>query len=474
MTDIAAITALPVAAPATPAAASTSSSSSTTTTTAKAGADGATDPFAALLASLAPATDGDTTAATTTTPTTPVAVAVALPTTKAAATTPTLPATTDETPVAEHQGDDTGDAPSDDGSQDADKKDDAALAMMLALAPPPPQPTSAALPKAPVADTAASTKAVEDVTSGRRAPDAPAPKAQTTDGQSADVSTDAKAQANSRFASLAAKLFGSAAPAATAAAPAADAAAQKAAAGDAAADTAAAKAQAQVQLTAIRNAAQRDPRATPAAATTAETAAAVDRPKAKTESTDAIASIFAAPATQSSARTQDTGSTTASGTPTADAQVTRELSVGRDGQWLDTLARDIAATAGKDGQLSFRLDPQHLGSLTVHISHSADGASIRMTADTEAGRSMLADAQPRLAAEAKAQGLTLRESSVDLGGSGAGNSGQHHAASTFASLAQGQSQRDTSRDQTFINLNPAEADETAPAPEASAGSDLYA
>lgn len=159
----------------------------------------------------------------------------------------------------------------------------------------------------------------------------------------------------------------------------------------------------------------------------------------------------------------------------ADGIATRTLSIASDTQWLDTLARDIAATAGKDGSMSFRLDPQHLGSLTVHITHGHDGASIRLSADTEAGRAMLTDAQPRLAAEARAQGLTLKETSVDLGGSNAGQSHHQGNASTFASLAQGQSQRDSGRSQTFINPNAGEADEPARTdPVPTERSDLFA
>ena len=41
-----------------------------------------------------------------------------------------------------------------------------------------------------------------------------------------------------------------------------------------------------------------------------------------------------------------------------------------------------------------------------------------MTVDTEAARQILTDAQPRLTAEARAQGVRIAETHVDLSGSG--------------------------------------------------------
>jgi flagellar hook-length control protein FliK len=97
-----------------------------------------------------------------------------------------------------------------------------------------------------------------------------------------------------------------------------------------------------------------------------------------------------------------------------------------------------------------------------------------MSADTEAARAMLADAQPRLAAEAKAQGLTLRETSVDVGGSGAGGSQHHQQASASAGFAQDQSGRESRRDQTFVNPNVVEGDEPARTESRRDRSDLFA
>lgn len=96
-----------------------------------------------------------------------------------------------------------------------------------------------------------------------------------------------------------------------------------------------------------------------------------------------------------------------------DAVVQQTLAIGRDGAWLDRLARDIAG-ASNGGDLHFKLNPQNLGSLAVAISQSEDGASIRLTADSDTTRNLLLDAQPKLIAEARAQGLKVSETHVEL------------------------------------------------------------
>ena len=73
--------------------------------------------------------------------------------------------------------------------------------------------------------------------------------------------------------------------------------------------------------------------------------------------------------------------------------------------------RGALARGGRD----FRLNPEHLGSLHVELNQGAAGASLRLTAETEAARAIIADAQPRLVAEARAQGVRLAETHVDLG-----------------------------------------------------------
>lgn len=107
----------------------------------------------------------------------------------------------------------------------------------------------------------------------------------------------------------------------------------------------------------------------------------------------------------------------------AEILIHHHLDLAKDGEWLDRLARDIARVASNDSQLRFQLNPEHLGSLSVEIANRAEGTAIRLTADSEAARAILTDAQPRLVAEARAQGLRISEAHVDLGGQ-PGQSGQ--------------------------------------------------
>lgn len=109
----------------------------------------------------------------------------------------------------------------------------------------------------------------------------------------------------------------------------------------------------------------------------------------------------------------------------AELSVTRHLDMLKDTQWLDTLAHDIGQAAAQNGHLKFQLNPEHLGSLAIEITNGAAGASIRMTTDNDNARAIIADAQPRLIAEVRAQGLRVADSHVDLGsqansGGGAG------------------------------------------------------
>lgn len=101
--------------------------------------------------------------------------------------------------------------------------------------------------------------------------------------------------------------------------------------------------------------------------------------------------------------------------------VERQLDVSADGEWLDQLARDIVRTGaagGEGGALRFRLNPETLGQVRVELSQGAEGATVRIAAETEGARALLADAQPRLLAEARAQGVRIAETEVSLAGSG--------------------------------------------------------
>lgn len=120
--------------------------------------------------------------------------------------------------------------------------------------------------------------------------------------------------------------------------------------------------------------------------------------------------------------------TTAAQMPTVEQTVMEHhLDLARDSAWLDQLARDIVSTAASDSKLRFRLNPEHLGSLHVELIRQDDGAVVRMTTESEAARSMLADAQGRLVAEGRAHGMRITETSVDLNRDGGGGEHARHS-----------------------------------------------
>jgi flagellar hook-length control protein FliK len=98
------------------------------------------------------------------------------------------------------------------------------------------------------------------------------------------------------------------------------------------------------------------------------------------------------------------------------------LNLAGGSEWLDQLSEEIGRATDGSGPLRFRLTPESLGELKVEISQSDRGAVVRMTVTTEAAHAALADAQPRLAAEARAQGVRIADTQVDL----AGNQAQQH------------------------------------------------
>lgn len=124
-----------------------------------------------------------------------------------------------------------------------------------------------------------------------------------------------------------------------------------------------------------------------------------------------------------------TGIAGANGAPQAgsaqqlgEALAAQVLDLAGGSEWLEQLSEEIDRATDGSGPLRFRLTPESLGELKVEISQSDRGAIVRMTVATEAAQAALADAQPKLAAEARAQGVRIAESQVDL----AGNQAQQH------------------------------------------------
>jgi len=82
-----------------------------------------------------------------------------------------------------------------------------------------------------------------------------------------------------------------------------------------------------------------------------------------------------------------------------------------------------------------RLIPDALGKVDVSLRHDGDAVHVHFTADVAATRTLIADAQPRLAEAAQARGLRLGQATVDAGGGGAGRQPpQQHQPATSSPI----------------------------------------
>ena len=182
--------------------------------------------------------------------------------------------------------------------------------------------------------------------------------------------------------------------------------------------------------------------------------------------------VIAAPLPLSSSISVGDGTVVDSASATLASQsVDRQLDLSRETQWLDKLAQDINQAATMQSNLKFQLNPEHLGSLHIEISNGADGASIRMTTDNDQARAIIADAQPRLIAEVRAQGLRVADTNVDLNQqqqSGGGN-GQ-----TMGGQMQGEQQRRSSEDHKPFSITPANQRDVASDSDTRNDGELYA
>ncbi len=136
--------------------------------------------------------------------------------------------------------------------------------------------------------------------------------------------------------------------------------------------------------------------------------------EARTESSPTIAS---ATITQSPA----VGPSTRPEAPAA--PVLRDLPLNSDGEWLATIARDIARAADPNAPLAFRLRPEALGEVRIEMTRIDDSTSIRIVTESEAARAALAEGQQRLIAEARSNGVRIADATVLLADSG---TAQHH------------------------------------------------
>jgi flagellar hook-length control protein FliK len=142
------------------------------------------------------------------------------------------------------------------------------------------------------------------------------------------------------------------------------------------------------------------------------------------------------------------------------------LDLAKGGEWIDQLARDISRASAADGSMRFRLAPETLGELRVEITQSERGAHVRMNVSSEAAQQALAEAQPRLLAEARAQGTRIAEAQISFAG------GQSEGQTRDAGR-----QAQNPPDQPIRAARTARVDaanESAPAPAGPARSDRYA
>lgn len=193
--------------------------------------------------------------------------------------------------------------------------------------------------------------------------------------------------------------------------------------------------------------------AAPSKARRDEVAVSDDRPA------DAVIPAAAPFAPAATASTDDAKPVESATATLASQSVDRQLDLAKDARWLDKLAQDINQAAATQGQLKFHLNPEHLGSLLVEISNGLDGASIKLTADNDKARAIIADAQPRLIAEVRAQGLRVADAQVDLSNQQQQSNGGN--AQMAGGQANGQQQRRSSEDHKPFSTTPANQREVA-------------
>ncbi len=103
------------------------------------------------------------------------------------------------------------------------------------------------------------------------------------------------------------------------------------------------------------------------------------------------------------------------------------------GAMLDRIEalRDSVRGAGGTRETNIRLAPDALGTVDIAIRRDGDRLHVHFTAETQAARTALSDAQPRLAELAEARGIKLGQTTVD-GGAGQGGQRQSATAATPA------------------------------------------
>jgi flagellar hook-length control protein FliK len=92
---------------------------------------------------------------------------------------------------------------------------------------------------------------------------------------------------------------------------------------------------------------------------------------------------------------------------------------GRD--WTARLSQEIVAAQRSDGELTFRLTPQHLGTLEIGLTETAQGMIVELQASKEEAAQIIARDEPRLIEELRQRGVPVAEVSLR---NGAGDDGR--------------------------------------------------
>ncbi len=97
--------------------------------------------------------------------------------------------------------------------------------------------------------------------------------------------------------------------------------------------------------------------------------------------------------------------------------------------WTGIVAREMVQTRAVDGTLSFKLAPDHLGSLDVLLTKTLNGLTIELRTTSEAATQAILADQPRLLEELRQKGIMLADYSLR---NGVSDDGRRHQSGANA------------------------------------------
>jgi hypothetical protein len=97
----------------------------------------------------------------------------------------------------------------------------------------------------------------------------------------------------------------------------------------------------------------------------------------------------------------------------ADAAIGFHVDAAQQGQALDQVARDIAATGQNGTMLNFKFDSHRLGSIGVEMTQQDAGLHVRFESDDATARDIIADQQRQYVTDARAAGVRIAETTVE-------------------------------------------------------------